>query len=151
MMERKNTRSTMRVATVFFIILLGNADCFGVSKLISSRKASVSPLVKPIPLVPSTRIPSINSPRKVSQGSAEIDKSGGFINRFKFFQEKIRGVCRKPDGKIARRAMLVSVASALVALLGQPTKALAMGAMGGSKGPVAPMQRYVRRTCLMEL
>lgn len=40
------------------------------------------------------------------------------------------------------RAVLVSVASALMALLVRPTRALAMGGgMGGSKAAVAPMQR----------
>lgn len=39
------------------------------------------------------------------------------------------------------RALLLGVASMAISMLVKPSVALAMGAMGGSKGPVAPMQR----------
>jgi hypothetical protein len=141
-MERNCAMSIIRVVTIL-CLLIGGVDGFSVSKCIFSRRASASPKVEHIPLLPSTRIPSIRS-IKASVGDAESHKRGGFRNRVTSLRENIRGPWRKSDGKVGRRAMLVSVASALVALLARPTRALAMGAMGGTKGPVAPLQRYVR-------
>jgi hypothetical protein len=62
----------------------------------------------------------------------------GFRNRLKSSWKKIAS---QKNEKIRRRTMVVSAASVLVTLLARPTITLAMGAMGGSKGPVAPMQR----------
>jgi hypothetical protein len=64
----------------------------------------------------------------------------GFRNRVKKTWKKVFQQGSKKQ-TLRRRTVLLSAASALVALLARPAVTLAMGAIGGTKGPVTPMER----------
>lgn len=72
--------------------------------------------------------------------SPEVAPQAGFRNRVKTTLNNVFQPGTKKQ-RLRRRSIMVGVASALVALFVRPAITLAMGGMGGSKGPVAPMER----------
>ena len=140
MMKRKQTGiSTLVVLVTILCASIGKVCAFGVARSIFSRRAINTPKVSHIPLVPSSKLSSTASFKEKAEIEESLNRLG-FKTRLASLRGKIRR--KKYDSRVGRKAMVVSVASALVALLASPARCLAMGAMGGSTGPVAPMQRY---------
>eukprot|EP00980_Cylindrotheca_fusiformis_P023194 scaffold10201_cov119-Cylindrotheca_fusiformis.AAC.11 len=73
--------------------------------------------------------------------SHQVANRIGFRNRLKKTWKQVFTSRIAPKQKLRRRTLLVGVASVLSTLLVRPAITLAMGAMGGTKGPVAPMER----------
>ena len=130
---------------------------FSVSKSIFSRKGS--PKVLHIPISPScssstscslqiarttpTPIPSKKSYNPIrrwwSLGSNRLSKLQDIVSS--------RSSARKNN----RAFLFLSAASALAAMVVRPSLAFAMGGgMGGLKGPIAPMQRLVPKSSVLQ-
>jgi hypothetical protein len=151
-MRRISDASTCIIVVAIFCVL-GRSDGFsGVSERIFSRRTtSQTPKVQYIPLVPSAARFQSTSTFKGSSGNEEVQQRKGLRNRVNSAWTKIRRP-RNYVSKSSRRAMLISAASALTVLVGRPMLALAMGGgMGGLKGPVAPMERYVIHISRIEI
>jgi hypothetical protein len=144
-----NRRLVSTLCGVVWLLLLSGTDGFSsVSRrrIFSRGTASLQQrTVAPIPLLPSTT--GIMQPLSSCQSKMENDEGSKSDARSRIgsWWKKRISPRRKSDAKkIGRRAMLISAASVLVTLVTRPTIALAMGGgMGGPKGPVLPMQRYV--------
>ena len=130
---------------ILLALVTNGAQAFGVSKRIFPQRRAV-PRVEHIPLYPSSKISSIPS-HQACESDIGNSKRRGLRNRFRSLRDRVRGLKKTSNLKSGRHyAVIGVVASALLSLVIKPTKALAMGAMGGPKGPVAPMQRYVEDT-----
>lgn len=72
-----------------------------------------------------------------------VNPSVGFRNRVKSIWQKVIPQRNKDEAKagFSKRRVLLGAAAFVVSILARPVVTLAMGAMGGSKGPVAPMER----------
>ena len=67
----------------------------------------------------------------------------GFRNRVTSAWQKVMPQRNKDNNKagLSKRRVLFGAAAFIVSMLARPIASLAMGGMGGSKGPVAPMER----------
>jgi hypothetical protein len=146
----QNDRLVSTFCAVALFLLLSGTDGFSSMsrrRIFSRGTASLQQRteVAPMPLLPSTT--GIIQPLSFCKSIMENDEASKSDARFRIgsWWKRRTSPRRKSDSKkIGRRAMLISAASVLVTLVARPTMALAMGGgMGGLKGPVAPMQRYV--------
>eukprot|EP00526_Cylindrotheca_closterium_P007404 CAMPEP_0113660596 /NCGR_PEP_ID=MMETSP0017_2-20120614/32986_1 /TAXON_ID=2856 /ORGANISM="Cylindrotheca closterium" /LENGTH=691 /DNA_ID=CAMNT_0000575245 /DNA_START=94 /DNA_END=2169 /DNA_ORIENTATION=+ /assembly_acc=CAM_ASM_000147 len=73
----------------------------------------------------------------------EVTSRIGFRNRVKSAWQKVILQRNNKNTKagLSKRRVLFGAAAFVVSLMARPLASLAMGAMGGSKGPVAPMER----------
>lgn len=107
----------------------------GISQL---SRSSPAPHLKPIS---SISAPSIH---RLQASLRQEPQDGNLLSRgrkqIRSVVKNIRSKCS--PGKLSKRTMLIRFASLLVTLFVLPTRALAMGGMAGTKGPVSPMSRY---------
>ena len=100
--------------------------------------ATTSPRIQHIPVT----APVSSHSKLHSSKAMQESQRGSRTNPVRFLRTKLSQLRSSTRTK---RNLLISAAGLFVTLIGRPTMALAMGGMGGApRGPVAPMQRYVR-------
>ena len=141
-MKHANQLSTRK--SVFLLLIIGCA--VEVRSFTVPRRAETSSrfLRSPSSAKPfsSNQSPLFTAAPISTQGSDGEEQS--HPNLFRRARRRIGSALsgmKQKTSAVGRRTMLVGMASFLVTMLARPTMTLAMGAMGGSSGPVAPMAR----------
>ncbi len=136
-----------KMPILLLCIALAFRDCngFGVSKRIFSKK--FSPKIQHVPTSPYCKTVAKSSfqAAKYRHDGSKNTRWSSWLNPIPKLRKIAHRFPLSKSARLSNRTLFISAVSVLVALVVRPTLALAMGGgMGGSKGPVAPMQRYVQ-------